>query len=472
MIREGELSCEEVVRTFLERIEAVDGQVDAFVTVTAENALGAAKKFDSNGSARKGISRLSGVPIAVKDNMCTRGVLTTCSSKILGNFVPPYTATAVEKCEAAGLICIGKTNLDEFAMGSSTEHSAFKTTKNPYGLDRIPGGSSGGSTAAVAALMAPLALGSDTGGSIRQPASLCGVVGMKPTYGRVSRYGLVAFASSLDQIGPVARNVTDAAHLLNIISGHDPMDSTSADMRVPDFTKGLASDLKGIRIGFPPEYFGEGLDKEVRKSIEEAICVMESLGAERVEISLPHTKYAVATYYIVAIAEASSNLARYDGVKYGMRAETPELLEMYEKTRAEGFGAEVRRRIMLGTYTLSSGYYDAYYLKGLKVRRLFAQDFEQAFEKCHVIVTPASPTPAFKAGEKLADPIQMYLSDIYTIPANLAGLPGVCVPCGYSSEGLPIGLHITANAFDEETLLKAAHAYEQARGFELKPPVV
>jgi aspartyl-tRNA(Asn)/glutamyl-tRNA(Gln) amidotransferase subunit A len=389
----------------------------------------------------------------------------------LQNFIPPYDATVICRLKKERAILIGKTNMDEFAMGSSTENSAFFTTRNPWDLSRVPGGSSGGSAAAVAAGEAIAALGSDTGGSIRQPASFCGVTGMKPTYGRVSRFGLVAFASSLDQIGPFARDVEDCALLLNAICGHDAQDSTSVDMPVPDFTESLVPDMKGFRLGIPAEYFVEGMDSGVKSSIERAIGVLEDLGASWEEVSLPHTAYAVAVYYLVATAEASSNLARYDGVKYGYRAKNPaDLLEMYSSTRAQGFGTEVKRRIMLGTYALSSGYYDAYYLKAQKVRTLIRQDFERAFAKFDVLVTPTAPTPAFRIGEKVDDPLQMYLSDIFTIPCNLAGLPGISIPCGLSKEGLPIGLQILGKPFEEGKILRAAHAFQQATDWHLRRP--
>jgi aspartyl-tRNA(Asn)/glutamyl-tRNA(Gln) amidotransferase subunit A len=402
--------------------------------------------------------------------MCTKGIPTTCASKILHNFVPPYESTATSRLIEQGYILIGKTNMDEFAMGSSTENSGFHTTKNPWGLERIPGGSSGGSAAAVAADECIAALGSDTGGSIRQPAALCGVVGLKPTYGRVSRYGLVAFASSLDQIGPITKNVRDSAMLLNIISGHDPLDSTSAPVPLSDFTAVLGKDINGMRLGIPNEYFIEGMDKEVELSVKEAIKKLESLGAIPVEVSLPHTGFAVATYYVLATSEASSNLARYDGVKYGFRAEGRDLMDMYMNTRAQGFGAEVKRRIMLGTYALSSGYYEAYYKKAQQVRTLIKRDFEEAFRKADVIVTPTSPTPAFKIGEKTADPLQMYLSDIFTISVNLAGVPGISVPCGFTSNNLPIGLQFIGKHFDEESILKVAYAYEQSTEWHRRRP--
>jgi aspartyl-tRNA(Asn)/glutamyl-tRNA(Gln) amidotransferase subunit A len=413
---------------------------------------------------------LFGVPLAIKDNICTKGTLTTCSSKILSNFIPPYESTVTSRLIGQGYILIGKTNMDEFAMGSSTENSGFHVTRNPYDLERIPGGSSGGSAAAVAADECIAALGSDTGGSIRQPAAFCGVVGLKPTYGRVSRYGLVAFASSLDQIGTLTKTVKDSALLMNVISGHDPRDSTSAPVPVPDFTAAIGQDIKGIRLGVPKEYFIEGIEKEVELSVKGAIRKLEDLGAIPVEISLPHTGYAIATYYILATSEASSNLARYDGVKYGFRAEGKDLLDIYRNTRAQGFGAEIKRRIMLGTYALSSGYYEAYYKKAQQVRTLIKKDFERAFQEVDVIVTPTSPTVAFKVGEKSADPLQMYLSDIFTISVNLAGVPGISIPCGFTEKNLPIGLQLIGRHFDEESLLKVAYAYEQATEWHKRRP--
>ena len=433
----------------------------AYISLDEEGALRKAEEVDARVARGEEVGVLAGVPVAVKDNICIKGMRTTCASKILENFVSPYDATVVEKLKAADAVFLGKTNLDEFAMGSSTENSYFGPTRNPHDPERVPGGSSGGSAAALAAGEAVLALGSDTGGSIRQPASFCGVVGLKPTYGRVSRYGLVAFASSLDQIGPMAKNVKDTALLLNVISGYDPRDSTSAPVEVPDFTKALDEGIEGIRIGLPREYFAEGLEDEVREKVLEAVDILEGEGAEVVEVSLPHTKYAIATYYIVAPAEASSNLARYDGVKYGFRAEGRDLYEMYCNTRSQGFGEEVKRRIMLGTYTLSAGYYEAYYLKALKVRTLIKQDFEEAFETCDLLATPTSPTVAFRLGEKVADPLTMYLSDVYTVSVNLAGLPGISVPCG-SSDGLPVGLQLIGRPFDEETLLRVAHVVERS----------
>ena len=467
----GETTSEAITESVLGRIKAVDGKVKAYITVTEEIARAQAWEADKRIKAGDTSSPLLGIPIAVKDNMCTDGIKTTCASKILGNFVPPYDATVVRNLKQAGYVLCGKPNMDEFAMGSSTENSGFFITKNPWDIERIPGGSSGGSAAAVAAGECIGSLGSDTGGSIRQPASCCGVVGLKPTYGRVSRFGLVAFASSLDQIGPITKDVTDAAILLNVISGHDAKDSTSANIPAPDFTKALRRDVKGLKIGLPREYFIEGMDPEVEKAIKEAVKTLEGLGAKVVEVSLPHTDYAVATYYILATSEASSNLARYDGVKYGFRAEAPkDLMEMYMKTRDQGFGSEVKRRIMLGTYALSAGYYDAYYKKGQQVRTLIKRDFDEAFKTVDVIATPTAPTAAFKIGEKSSDPLRMYLSDIFTISVNLAGIPGISVPCGFTSGNLPIGLQLLGKHFDEETILHAAFAYEQTKEWHTRRP--
>ncbi len=468
-IDKGEISPTELTNAVFNRIETVEKKIKAYVTLLKENALTQAKQAEDR--IKNGLKQtLLGIPIAIKDNMCTKGIRTTCSSKILENFIPPYESTVTQKLKEQGYILIGKTNLDEFAMGSSTENSFFGHTGNPWNTTRIPGGSSGGSAAATSADECIAALGSDTGGSIRQPAALCGVVGLKPTYGRVSRYGLVAFASSLDQIGPITKNVRDSAILMNIISGHDPYDSTSAPLSVPDFTSVLGQDIKGIKIGVPKEYFIEGMDKEVENAVREAIKKLESLGAIPVEISLPHSEYALATYYILATSEASSNLARYDGVKYGFRAEGKDLLDMYMKTRAAGFGAEVKRRIILGTYALSSGYYEAYYRKAQQVRTLIKQDFEQAFEIVDVIITPTSPTPAFKVGEKTADPLQMYLSDIFTLSLNLAGVPGISMPCGFTSDKLPVGLQIIGKHFDEAAIFKVSYAYEQATDWHKRKP--
>jgi aspartyl-tRNA(Asn)/glutamyl-tRNA(Gln) amidotransferase subunit A len=466
-----EISVMDVVDSIYQRIDAVEGRVKAFVTLTREKAM------ESAGAAQEKIDRtekrdgaLLGIPFAIKDNMCIKDVPTTCASKILSNFIPPYESTVTARLGGQGYVLVGKTNMDEFAMGSSTENSGCHTTRNPWDPERIPGGSSGGSAAAVAADECIAALGSDTGGSIRQPASLCGVVGMKPTYGRVSRYGLVAFASSLDQIGPITKNVRDSALLLNVISGHDPLDSTAAPLPVPDFTQVLGKDIEGIKVGIPKEYFIEGMDREVAGAVKEAVRKLESLGAVPVDISLPHTEYAVAAYYIIATSEASSNLARYDGVKYGLRTEGKDLMDMYMSTRSQGFGAEVKRRIMLGTYALSSGYYEAYYRKAQQVRTLIRKDFEDAFREVDVMVTPTSPTAAFRIGEKASDPLQMYLSDIFTISVNLAGVPAMVAPCGFTSDNLPVGLQFIGKHFDEESILKVAYAYEQATEWHRRKP--
>ncbi len=471
LIQKGEVSPVRVVQDFLVRIGQVEDQVQAFNTLTPRTAVAFAKKFEDMQARKEKLPPLAGIPLAIKDVICTKGVATTCSSKILENYVPPYNATVMNRLNAAGALMLGKANMDEFAMGSSTENSAFKKTRNPWKLSCVPGGSSGGSTAAVAADMCAGALGSDTGGSIRQPGGFCGVTALKPTYGRVSRFGLVAFASSLDQIGPIVKDARDAAILLKVIAGHDPLDSTSANVPVPEYEAGLSAEVTGLRVGIPSEYLIAGMDPEVESAIREAIRVLERLGAVQEKVSLPHTDYAVATYYLVATAEASSNLARYDGVKYGYRTPRPEhLIHMYMQSRREGFGAEVKRRIMLGTYALSAGYYDAYYLKALKVRTLIRQDFTEAFKRCDVIVTPTSPTPAFKFGEKMDDPLQMYLSDIFTISANLAGVPGISVNCGFTGSGLPIGLQILGKPFDEQTIVRVAHAYEQATTWHTERP--
>lgn len=444
-------------------IKKDDSQIGAFLTLSRERALETADRIDRLAAEGKSLPPLAGVPIAIKDVFSTRGLRTTAGSKVLDNYIPPYDATAVSRLEAAGAMMIGKTNCDEFAMGSSNENSAFHPVRNPHDPSRVPGGSSGGSAAAVAANFTIAALGSDTGGSIRQPASFCGVVGLMPTYGRVSRYGLIAFASSLDHVGPLTKTVKDAAILLQFLAGRDPMDATSADVSVPDYVAELEKPVRGLRIGVAKEYFGEGLEPEVRKAVEAAIDKLAIMGCEVVPISLPHTEYAIPTYYIVATAEASSNLARYDGVRYGRRARHARTLsEMYRRTRDEGFGAEVKRRIMLGTYALSSGYYDAYYAKAQKVRTLLTRDFEDAFNKVDAIVTPTSPSAAFRLGEKANDPLAMYLADIYTVTADLAGIPGISLPCGRTTENLPIGLQILGRHFDEATILRLAHAYEQA----------
>src|SRR5215468_7874621 len=452
-----------LVDSFYARIQKEDSALGAFLTLTKERAMGKAELIDRMAAEGQPLPPLGGVPVAIKDVMCMRGVRTTAGSKILGNFVPAYDSTAVARLEAAGAVVLGKLNCDEFAMGSSNENSAYHPVRNPRDTSRVPGGSSGGSAAAVAADMAVVTLGSDTGGSIRQPASFCGVVGLKPTYGRVSRYGLIAFASSLDHIGPLAKTVKDAALVLRTIAGRDPMDSTSAELPVPDYVAELEKPIIGLKIGVAKEYFGEGLEAETRKTIEAAIQKLASLGCEIVEVSLPHTKYAIPAYYLVATAEASSNLARFDGVRYAFRAKgVRSLSDMYRRTRDQGFGAEVKRRIMLGTYALSAGYYDAYYLKAQRVRTLLTRDFEEAFKKVDVIVGPTCPTPAFKLGEKVDDPLAMYLADIYTVTANLAGIPGISIPVSANQDNLPIGMQIFGKHFAESTILRVANAYENA----------
>lgn len=462
------LSSVELTRAFLERIAATDQQVNAFITVSEAQALQAAEIADQR-IASGDAAALTGIPLALKDIFSTEGILTTCASKILANYVPPYDATVVCSLKEQGAVLLGKLNMDEFAMGSSNENSAFGVVRNPWDLLCVPGGSSGGSAAAVAARQAAATLGTDTGGSIRQPAGHCGVVGLKPTYGRVSRYGIIAYASSLDQVGPLTRSVEDCALMLQAIAGHDPLDSTSLDVAVPDYCADLNAGVKGLKIGLPREYFIEGLDTDVHQALQEAIAVYRNLGAEIVEVSLPHTDYALACYYLVATAEASSNLARYDGVRYGVRAESARnLLDMYMQSRAAGFGAEVKRRIMLGTYALSSGYYDAYYLKAQKVRTLIRQDFLDAFERCDVLLNPVAPTPAFRIGEKTADPLTMYLSDIFTIPVNLAGTCALTLPCGFSAQGLPIGMQLAGRPLDEATLLRVGQAYQQMTDWHLK----
>jgi aspartyl-tRNA(Asn)/glutamyl-tRNA(Gln) amidotransferase subunit A len=465
-LKNKEITSSEIIDSVFNRIDKAEDKVKAFVTILEQDAKKSAARIDMGSNA------LAGIPIAIKDNMCTKGVLTTCCSKILGNFIPVYDGTVVKKVNDAGMISVGKTNLDEFAMGSSTENSAIQVTSNPWDLSRVPGGSSGGAAASVSAGETILALGSDTGGSIRQPASLCGVVGLKPTYGLVSRYGLVAFASSLDQIGPITRDVTDSAMLLNIIAGYDPMDSTSINTEIPDYTKALTGDIKGMKIGIVSEFMGEGLDHKVKESVITAYKKLEEIGADVSEVSLSSIEYALPAYYIIAPSEASSNLARFDGVRYGYRSENNEdIIDMYKRTRGEGFGDEVKRRIMLGTYALSAGYYEAYYGQAQKVRSLILDDFNKAFEQFDVLVSPTSPTTAFKIGEKTEDPLQMYLSDAMTIPVNLAGIPAISVPCGFA-EGLPVGLQIMGKHLDEITVLKAAYAYEQARGEFLLPEVI
>ncbi|MFU0800823.1 MAG: Asp-tRNA(Asn)/Glu-tRNA(Gln) amidotransferase subunit GatA [Xylanivirga thermophila] len=472
LLAKKEISASELTKSTIDRIQAVENKINAFITLNFDEALNQAKEVDKAIHEGSELPPLAGIPMALKDNMCTLGIKTTCASKMLENFVPPYDATVAKRLKEQKSILLGKLNMDEFAMGSSTENSAFKKTCNPWDITRVPGGSSGGSAASVIADQAFFSLGSDTGGSIRQPASFCGLVGFKPTYGAVSRYGLIAFASSLDQIGPFTKDVTDCALVLNAITGHDHMDATSANIDYPDYTKALKDDVKGWKIGVPKEYFGEGLDPEVKKAIEKAIATFESLGAEIEEISLPHTEYALSVYYILACAEASSNLARYDGVKYGYRAsEYDDLDSLYKNTRTQGFGPEVKRRIMLGNYALSSGYYDAYYLKALKVRTLIKEDFDKAFKKYDIILSPTSPTTAFTFGAK-TDPLQMYLSDVYTIPVNIAGLPGMSMPCGFDSRGLPIGMQLIGKAFEEDKLLQAAYTFEQNTDYHIKKPAV
>jgi aspartyl-tRNA(Asn)/glutamyl-tRNA(Gln) amidotransferase subunit A len=467
LLTNKEISSLELTEAVFQQIEKVEDKVGAYLTLDKEEALRQARLADERIKNQRELTPLTGIPIAIKDNLCTQGVTTTCASKILSHYLPPYDATVVARLKAAGAVVVGKTNLDEFAMGSSTENSAFKVTHNPWDLKAVPGGSSGGSAAAVAADETILALGSDTGGSIRQPASFCGVVGLKPTYGRVSRYGLVAFASSLDQIGPLTKDVTDCALLMNAIAGQDQKDSTSVDLPVPDYRKALIDNVKKIRVGVIKELMGEGINNEVKKSIQQAADTFSHLGAQVCEVSLPSFEYAVATYYLIATAEASSNLARYDGVKFGYRTKgAKDLLSLYRQTRREGFGPEVKRRIFLGTYVLSAGYYDAYYLKALKVRTLIKEDFEKALKKCDVLISPVCPTTAFKIGEKISDPLSMYLSDIATIPVNLAGLPAISIPCGFSdglatTVALPIGLQIIGKAFAEEILLQVAFSFEQ-----------
>ena len=465
MLVNNEITSLELTEAILSRIDEVEGDVKAYLTLTRDEAIAQAKAVDEKIARGEKISFLEGIPGAIKDNICTKGVKTTCASKILQNFVPPYSATVVNKLNAENAVILGKTNLDEFAMGGSTENSAYFPTRNPWNTECVPGGSSGGSAAAVAAGTAVWAIGSDTGGSIRQPASFCGVVGMKPTYGRVSRYGLVAYASSLDQIGPITKDVTDCAHILNIIAGHDDMDSTCVNEAVPDYTKALVEDVKGLKLGIPKEYFVDGMDPDVEKAIRDSIKKLEELGAEVVEISLPNTAHAISTYYLIAPAEAATNLERYDGVSYGERADGVDIVDMMTNTRSQYFGEEVKRRTMIGNYALSAGYYDAYYLKALKVRRLVKEDYDKAFEKVDVIVCPTAPSPAYKIGEKIDNPLEMYLQDVCTVPLNLAGLPGISVPCGFSSKGLPIGMQLIGKPLDEATLIRTAYTYEQSQDF-------
>jgi len=469
----GEFSAVELSEALLERILAVDNDVKAYLTLTPEEALAQAHAADRLlGSSQERPGSLVGIPLAVKDVLCTQGIRTTAGSRVLDNFVPPYDATVVARLKAAGAVILGKTNTDEFAMGSSTENSAFFTTRNPWDLDRVPGGSSGGSAAAVAAAECLGALGTDTGGSVRQPAGFCGVVGFKPSYGRVSRYGLIAFASSLDQVGVLTRDVTDAALLLEVIAGHDPRDSTSIGLPVPEYAASLTGDLRGVRVGVPREYFVAGMQSKVEEAVRAAVDVLADLGAEVHEIGLPHTEYALSVYYLIAPAEASANLARYDGVRYGLRVEGESLREMYTTTRGQGFGPEVKRRIMLGTYALSAGYYDAYYLKAQQVRTLIKADFDVAFEKVDVVVGPTTPSTAFRIGEKSGDPLQMYLSDVFTLSMNLAGICGLSLPCGFDDAGLPIGLQVMGPAWGEEQALRTAYAYEQATEWHTQRPVL
>ncbi|MEB6549817.1 Asp-tRNA(Asn)/Glu-tRNA(Gln) amidotransferase subunit GatA [Heyndrickxia sporothermodurans] len=469
-LHKKEVKVSELVEESYQRIQEVESKVQAFLTLDEETARAKAKQLDEALGSDESNQPLFGMPIGIKDNIVTKDLRTTCASKILENFDPIYNATVMDKLHNAGTITIGKLNMDEFAMGSSTENSGFHKTFNPWNTNTVPGGSSGGSAAAVAAGEVPFSLGSDTGGSIRQPAAFCGVVGLKPTYGRVSRFGLVAFASSLDQIGPITRNVEDNAYLLQAISGVDPHDSTSANVDVPNFVQSLTGDIKGLKIAVPKEYMGEGVNEEVRQSVLDALKVLESLGATWEEVSLPHSKYGTAAYYLLSSSEASSNLARFDGVRYGYRSPNAKnLIDLYKKSRSEGFGEEVKRRIMLGTFALSSGYYDAYYKKAQQVRTLIKNDFEDVFEKYDVIIGPTTPTPAFKIGEKTSDPLTMYANDVLTIPVNLAGVPGISVPCGFTN-GLPLGLQIIGKHFDEATIYKVAHAFEQATNFHKEKP--
>lgn len=470
LLHKKEINVSDLADESFKRISEVDGKVQAFLTLDEERARAKAKELDEKlgQSGERGL--LFGMPIGIKDNIVTKNLRTTCASKILENFDPIYNATVMDKLHEAETVTIGKLNMDEFAMGSSNENSHYQVTRNPWNLDTVPGGSSGGSAASVAAGEVPFSLGSDTGGSIRQPASYCGVVGMKPTYGLVSRYGLVAFASSLDQIGPITRTVEDNAYLLQAIAGHDPMDSTSAHVNIPEYVSALSGDVKGLKIAVPKEYLGEGVSKEVKQSVLDALNVLEKLGAEWEEVSLPHSKYALATYYLLSSSEASANLARFDGVRYGYRTQDAQnLLDMYKKTRAEGFGEEVKRRIMLGTFALSSGYYDAYYKKAQKVRALIKKDFDDIFKNYDIVIGPTAPTPAFRIGEKIDDPLTMYANDILTIPVNLAGVPGISVPCGFAS-GLPLGLQIIGNHYDESTVYRVAHAFEQATDYHKQKP--
>ncbi|MBR1396364.1 MAG: Asp-tRNA(Asn)/Glu-tRNA(Gln) amidotransferase subunit GatA [Selenomonadaceae bacterium] len=461
MLINKKISAVELATDVLNHIDETEKNIEAYITITRDEALKAAKSVDEKIARGDKIGVLTGIPCAIKDNICTKGIKTTCASKILENFVPPYNATVIDKLNTINPVVVGKANMDEFAMGGSTENSGFHVTHNPHDVERVPGGSSGGSAAAVASNEAIYALGSDTGGSIRQPASFCGVIGLKPTYGRVSRYGLVAYASSLDQIGPITRDVTDCAHVLNVIAGHDEMDSTSSTAEVPDFTKSLVANVKGLKIGLPKEYFIDGMDVEVEAAVRDAAKTFEKLGATLKEISLPHTDVAVSTYYLIAPAEAATNLERYDGVSYGARVDGIDVVDMMKNTRSEKFGEEVKRRIMIGNYALSAGYYDAYYLKALKVRTLIQNDFTEAFKDVDVILAPTAPTAAYKIGEMISDPLKMYLQDICTVPLNLAGLPGISVPCGFNSQNMPIGFQLIGRALDEATIIKAAYTFEQ-----------
>ncbi|HUO06100.1 MAG TPA: Asp-tRNA(Asn)/Glu-tRNA(Gln) amidotransferase subunit GatA [Candidatus Binataceae bacterium] len=470
-LKKREITAADLTRDCLDRIKAIDPKLRAFLTVCADEAMKQAEDADRR-LAKGDAPALCGIPLGIKDIYATKGVRTTCASKILKNFVPPFDATVIERLRAEGAVFVGKTNLDEFAMGSSTENSAFGPTLNPCDLERVSGGSSGGSAAAVAAHECLGSLGTDTGGSIREPASFCGVVGIKPTYSRVSRFGVIAYASSLDQVGPFAKTVRDAAILMRTLAGKDPRDSTCSARAVPDYEQALIGNVKGLRIGLPKEYFVEGMQPEVEQSVRAALKNFESLGATAVDVSLPHTGYAVAAYYLVATAEASANLARYDGIRYGLRVNAEDPIALYEMTRARGFGAEVKRRIMLGTFALSAGYYDAYYLKGQKVRTLIRRDFERAFEKCDLILTPVAPATAFKLGEKTDDPLTMYLSDIFTISVNLAGLPGMAMPCGYDAKNLPIGMQLIGPPFSEESILRAGDAWERSGAIKSRPPVI
>ncbi|PKM96488.1 MAG: Asp-tRNA(Asn)/Glu-tRNA(Gln) amidotransferase GatCAB subunit A [Firmicutes bacterium HGW-Firmicutes-1] len=473
LLSQKQVSSEEITKTFLDRIQQVEDKVDAFLTISGEEAIIAAREIDEKRMKGITLPKLAGIPIAIKDNICTKGIKTTCASKILDNFIPPYNATVTQKIQDEGMILLGKLNMDEFAMGSSTENSHYKRTKNPWDLERVPGGSSGGSAASVAADQTPFSLGSDTGGSIRQPAHYCGIVGMKPTYGAVSRYGLVAFASSLDQIGPLTKDVEDMALALNLICGYDPLDSSSAKIEHPDYSKSLNQDIRGMRIALPKEFFGEGIQAEVRESTLNAAKELEKLGAIIEEVSLDMTKYALPAYYMISSAEASSNLARFDGVKYGHRAaKYDNLLELYKETRDEGFGAEVKRRILLGTYALSSGYYDAYYKKAQQVRTLIKNQFDQTFQNFDIILTPTGPTTAFKLGEKINNPVEMYMDDICTVPINIAGVPALSINSGFDSKGLPIGIQLIGKAFAESTIIKVAHAYEKNRTLINKKPIL